>query len=96
MSFEEFLASPAAPTDPALAGLWHDFHGDWTHAHQSVQDDPGREAAWVHAYLHRREGDESNAGYWYSRAGKTKPARSVTLDAEREAIARELCGRVES
>ena len=44
--------------------------GDWDGAHALVQDDPSPEAAWVHAHLHRVEGDLTNAGYWYRRAGK--------------------------
>lgn len=94
MSFAEFLAG-AEPTTEAsapLAALWHDAHGNWERAHACVQDDASREGAWVHAYLHRREGDEPNARYWYARAGRTPPAKNVTLDAERSAIGRELLG----
>ena len=58
--------------------------GDWDGAHRLVQDDPSPEAAWVHAHLHRVEGDLGNAGYWYRRAGK--PAATGDLDQEREAI----------
>jgi len=92
MSFEEFTAAakPPAGAGPALLALWHDLRGDWDRAHELAQQDTGRNGAWVHAYLHRREGDEGNAGYWYARAGK--PAGSGDLDAEREAIARALLG----
>ena len=95
MSFEEFLAAaaPLAGTGLALQALWHDAHGDWARAHACVQDDASREGAWVHAYLHRKEGDTANAGYWYARAGRTMPAKGVTLDAERADIARELLAR---
>ncbi|HEY1802629.1 MAG TPA: hypothetical protein VGG46_17010 [Terriglobales bacterium] len=58
----------------ALAALWWDAKGDWTKAHESAQQDQSAAGAWVHAYLHRKEGDSSNAAYWYSRAGKP-PAR---------------------
>jgi hypothetical protein len=58
----------------ALAGLWWDAKGDWVRAHESAQQDEGPSGAWVHAYLHRKEGDSSNAAYWYRRAGKC-PAR---------------------
>jgi len=94
MSFEEFLAAAAPPADasPALQALWHDAHGDWARAHACVQDAPEGEAAWVHAYLHRREGDLANARYWYARAGRPPPAGAVTLDAERAAMTRELLG----
>ena len=96
MSFEEFLASPAPPADTgaALAALWHDAHGDWERAHESAQADAGKVGAWVHAYLHRKEGDDANAGYWYARAGRKAPAKGVTLDAERAAIGRALLGKV--
>ena len=90
MSFEDFesAATPPAGLGPALQALWHDAHGDWERAHTLAQEEHGRNGDWVHAYLHRKEGDEMNAGYWYARAGK--PAASGDLDAEREAIARAL------
>ena len=92
MSFEEFIAgaTPPAGTGPALAALWHDAQGAWAKAHGLSQADEGAAGSWVHAYLHRKEGDLANARYWYARAGRTPPAKTVTLDAEREAIAREL------
>jgi len=52
--------------------LWWDAKGDWTKAHEPAQQDERPEGAWVHAYLHRKEGDLSNAGYWYGRAGKSQ------------------------
>ena len=55
---------------PALQALWAEARGDWDKAHKSVQDVGDRSAAWVHAHLHRKEGDKSNASYWYSRAGR--------------------------
>ncbi len=58
--------------------------GDWDGAHRIVQDDPSPEAAWVHAHLHRVEGDLGNAGYWYRRAGK--PVATGDLAVERRAI----------
>ena len=69
---------------PALQGLWADAAGEWDKAHRAVQDAEDRSAAWVHAYLHRKEGDRSNAGYWYSRAGRE--ASTESLDAEWERI----------
>jgi len=94
MSFEEFLAgvAPPAGASPALQALWHEAHGDWARAHACAQEDEGAAGSWVHAYLHRREGDAANARYWYARAGRTPPAKTVTLDAERGAIAREMLG----
>lgn len=62
--------------------------GDWDAAHKLVQDDPSSEAAWVHAHLHRVEGDLANAGYWYRRAGKAV-ARG-DLEEERRAIEQAL------
>jgi hypothetical protein len=78
-------ASDATPTLKALTLL---AAGDWDGAHTLVQDDPSREAAWVHAHLHRVEGDLSNAGYWYRRAGK--PQASNGLDDERQEIEKAL------
>ncbi len=62
--------------------------GDWDGAHGIVQDDPSPDAAWIHAHLHRVEGDLSNAAYWYRQAGR--PVATGGLDEEREAIAQEL------
>jgi hypothetical protein len=64
--------------------------GDWDGAHALVKDDPSAEAAWVHAHLHRVEGDLGNAGYWYRRAGK--PVATGDLAEERRAIGRALGG----
>lgn len=92
MTADEFLASPELPpgTALALAALWHMQQGDWTAAHDLVNDAPGRDAAWVHAHLHRVEGDLGNAGYWYRQAGR--PRSDEPLEAERQAIARALMG----
>jgi len=65
---------------PTLAALWWDARGDWARAHEAAQSVDTAEAAWVHAYLHRKEGDLSNADYWYRRAGRQRPA--VPLEAE--------------
>ncbi len=99
MSFDEFRAAavsgsavPAGLT-PALTALWLDAKGNWDGAHAAAQADGGREAAWVHAYLHRKEGDLGNAGYWYRRAGQTVPAPELMLADEWTAIARALLAR---
>src|ERR1700710_1997725 len=63
-------ALPAPGVSPPLAALWWSAKGDWDKGHAIVQDEEGVDAAWVHAYLHRVEGDLGNAGYWYRRAGK--------------------------
>ena len=81
-------AKPPAKLTQALAGLWWDANGDWTRAHESAQQDEGPDGSWVHAYLHRKEGDQSNAAYWYRRAGK--PVCRESLDAEWLGIIRDL------
>lgn len=75
MVLEEFRASlhesaPAADLPPLLAALWWDANGNWSRAHEIAQEIQSKDAARVHAYLHRKEGDEWNAGYWYRQAGK--------------------------
>jgi len=98
MSFAEFQQSiardPAPPADApgALQALWQDARGDWERAHTSAQEDGGRDGAWVHAYLHRKEGDLGNAGYWYARARRPQPAANVALADEWAEIARALLG----
>ncbi len=98
MSFEELQqsvktdAAPPAGLSLPLQALWHDAKGDWDAAHTCAQNDHSRDGSWLHAYLHRKGGDLGNAGYWYSRANKPMPARSVTLEAEWEQLARALAG----
>jgi hypothetical protein len=75
MNSDEFRHSLTASEPPAglmraLAGLWWDAKGDWERAHESSQQNEGVKGSWVHAYLHRKEGYQGNAAYWYSRAGK--------------------------
>jgi hypothetical protein len=88
--FRDSLSKSAPPDDLGnlLRALWHDAKGDWSRAHEIVQDEAGRDAAWVHAYLHRKEGDLANAGYWYQRAGK--PVWKKPLEEEWEALAAAL------
>ncbi len=88
------LDQPPADLSLALAGLWWDAKGNWTRAHESAQQDEGPAGAWVHAYLHRKEGDLSNAGYWYRRAGR--PESQSSLEQEWLEIARSLLGEKES
>lgn len=92
-TFETFVAAATPPdgAGPALRALWHDARGDWDTAHELAQEAGDRDGAWVHAYLHRKEGDEMNAGYWYARAGR--PAASGDLRAEWETITRALLAR---
>ena len=82
MLFEEFRSSlcserPSGDVPPLLAALWWEAKGDWAKAHEIAQEIDSPDGAWVHAYLHRKEGDEGNAGYWYRRAGK--PTRKPRL-----------------
>lgn len=96
MTFDAFtnaLDADAPPADlsPALQALWYDAQGDWDRAHHLAQDDPSADGAWVHAYLHRKEGDLGNAGYWYRRAGR--PRFTGSLDDEWEAIAAALLNK---
>lgn len=85
-AFRTSLGASAPPekAGPLLTALWHDAKGDWQRAHEIVQEEEGAEAAWVHAYLHRKEGDLSNAGYWYRRAGR--PVSKASLEDEWETI----------
>jgi hypothetical protein len=75
-------AAPAPGLDAPLAALWWAAKGNWDQAHKIVQDESSAEAAWVHAYLHRVEGDLGNAGYWYRQA--RKPVAAGSLEAEWE------------
>ncbi|MBX5472227.1 MAG: hypothetical protein IRZ23_07175 [Acetobacteraceae bacterium] len=94
MTREQFLASLSEASPPKvsapLQGLWWDAKGDWKQAHASVQNADGAEAAWVHAYLHRKEGDLSNARYWYRKAGK--PVPNTALGEEWDALLAALLG----
>jgi hypothetical protein len=84
LTIEEPPADLAAP----LLALWQDAKGNWDAAHRVAQDLESTAGAWIHAYLHRKEGDVSNAAYWYHRAGK--PVAGGPLDAEWEEIASAL------
>jgi len=77
-------AAPAPDIDPPLAALWWAAKGNWNEAHKIAQDQHTADAAWVHAYLHRVEGDLGNAGYWYRRANK--PVATGPLETEWERI----------
>ena len=95
MDLAQFAASvsaeaPPAALSPALSALWWDAKGAWDKAHEYAQRQDDAAGAWVHAYLHRKEGDATNAGYWYRRAGK--PQSAAPLETEWQAIARALLG----
>lgn len=81
-------AAPPAGLAAPLEALWWEAHGDWDRAHGAAQAGEDAGSAWVHAYLHRVEGDLANADYWYRRAGRQRPAAS--LEAEWAAIAAAL------
>jgi hypothetical protein len=84
------LASAPSTLSPALRALWLDARGDWDGAHDAAQADEGGAGDWVHAYLHRKEGDPGNAAYWYRRA--RRPVCRASLDEEWAAIAAALLG----
>lgn len=88
--FRDSLACKAPPPglSALLQALWHEARGDWARAHEIAQGSRGRAAAAVHAYLHRKEGDLSNADYWYERAGRERPRGP--LEREWERLASEL------
>ena len=93
MTFHEFKESLLLPSAPQvvsnhLKALWYDAKGDWEKAHSIIQDIEDKNAAWIHAYLHRKEGDIFNADYWYNRAGRKRPA--LSLEKEWETIVEEL------
>jgi hypothetical protein len=93
MDFEKFQKSVSQSLPPAeisdyLKALWYDAKNDWTHAHEIIQNIEDKTAAWIHAYLHRKEGDIGNADYWYRRAAKNRPVSS--LEDEWESIAKAL------
>ncbi|MFK7922134.1 MAG: hypothetical protein AB8H47_09265 [Bacteroidia bacterium] len=92
-SFRQSLAVEDPPIDlsPALKALWYDGNDDWDRAHDIAQDDSCEDGDWIHAYLHRKEGDNWNAKYWYRRAGKTMP--DLSLADEWEAIVSVLLRR---
>ena len=92
VAFRASLAAAAPPENLSLAlqALWFDAKGDWEAAHRLAQAGEGGDGDWAHAYLHRREGDLGNAGYWYGRAGK--PVAKTSLEEEWAAIAGALLG----
>ena len=93
MRYDEFSAAARSGREPPglspiLRALWLDGSGDWDAAHQLADDIGGTDGARVHAYLHRKEGDLSNARYWYRQAGR--PPFEGTLDEEWTALARDF------
>jgi hypothetical protein len=97
MTLKEFSSTinePAPPkgTDVFLQALWYDAKGDWNRAHHLIQDEENATGAWIHAYLHRKEGDLSNAGYWYRKANRKIP--NASIQQEWEEMAEEFLKRI--
>lgn len=93
MNFEDFRNSlkhekPPAGLSPVLLSLWHDGKGDWDGSHNIAQDIHTNDGSWIHAYLHRKEGDPGNAAYWYRKAGK--PVAAGSLEKEWENMVKAL------
>ena len=82
-------AAPPPGASPILKALWLDHRDDWHGAHDQVDSARDRDSAWVHAYLHRKEGDLANADYWYRRADRSRP--DIPLDAEWDALVAHFC-----
>ena len=96
MTLEQLRASLSQPQPPAalpplLAALWWDAKGDWNQAHEIAQTEESTDAAWVHAYLHRKEADIANSAYWYGRA--RQPRFTSSLDEEWTHIASALLNK---
>ena len=86
MTFKNFCESVNNDNVPEvniyLKALWYDKKGNWEKAHKIAQDINDRHGSWIHAYLHRKEGDDLNASYWYHRAGKSMPAGTLNEEWE--------------
>jgi hypothetical protein len=96
MTIDQLRASLPQPRPPAallplLTALWWEAKGGWNQAHEIAQTENGADAAWVHAYLHRKEDDTANAGYWYRQA--SQPICKLALDAEWEQIVSALLSK---
>jgi hypothetical protein len=93
MTLTHFIVSLTQPQPPAginiyLQALWFDGKDNWEQAHTLIQDNTDSNSSWIHAYLHRKEGDTGNADYWYRKAGRVRP--NVPLKQEWEMIAEEM------
>lgn len=82
--FDESLAKDVPPENLSLelTALWWLKNSNWQQAHDLIDPAPGADAAWVHALLHRMEGDQWNADYWYSRAGRERPEMTIGQELE--------------
>jgi hypothetical protein len=88
MTIAEFETAGSEKFEGALLALWWEGRGNWERAHKVATEVAGANGAWVHAYLHRKEGDVGNAAYWYGQAGRKMG--SGDLRAEWESIVAEL------
>ncbi len=91
MTLEEFkntliLDQPPELILPLLKALWYDAKGNWEKAHEISQSVHTARGSWVHAYLHRKEGDLSNASYWYAKAGRDLPLLSLQDEWDKIAL----------
>lgn len=86
--FKETLKQAVPPVDwpEALKALWFDAKGDWESSHNIAQDMHNELGSWMHAYLHRKEGDRFNAGYWYRQAGKSYPEMSLETELKKMVV----------
>ena len=87
---KESLKKDAPPSNISvyIQAMWYDAKDNWDKAHELIQDITDKNAAWIHAYLHRKEGDPWNADYWYAKAGKKRPL--LSLEEEWEQIVTQL------
>jgi hypothetical protein len=94
MTLKDFKSTLSSSGPPALSeslkAMWFDGKGDWEQAHNIAQDIHTLEGSWIHAYLHRKEGDAGNAAYWYSRA--RQPVCKTSLQEEWNSIVSALLG----
>ena len=95
MNLEAFKTSLSEAVPPRgiskpLEAMWYDGKGDWEASHNIAQDILSEDGSWIHAYLHRKEGDHGNAAYWYRRAGRSVP--KLSLEEEWEDITTQLLG----
>jgi hypothetical protein len=99
MTFEDFKSTLSSSNPPAdlsdlLKAMWYDGKDNWEKAHNIAQEIASEDGSWIHAYLHRKEGDHGNAAYWYHRAGK--PIPRVSLQEEWKQIVTGLLQHPES
>ena len=75
-------ASPPSDASLAITALWWVCNSNWQKAHDLIDGEPGLDLAWIHAFLHRMEGDQANASYWYARSGRQAPGTTIGKELE--------------